>query len=108
MTAGPIAPLDPNVFRFAPVDGGFTNLTGNELGDTANMLASIDQTMNEFIGSIIDQSTLITSMEHDLDDVGSVLSEIDADTFDSVASDLAGIAGSLDTLSSLGDVPLPM
>lgn len=107
MNPWPIAPLSTLNLNFRPVNYDFTNLTASELGDLPNMLASIDQTLNEFITSILDQSNLIASMEHDLDDLGQVLSEIDTDNFESVAQELAGIAGGVDTLGDLGDIPLP-
>lgn len=108
MNPWPIAPLGIRDLNFQPVNYDFTTLTASELGDLPNMLASIDQTVNEFITSILDQSNLIASMENDLDDLGSILNEIDADNFDSIAVELAGIAGGLDTLGDLGDVPLPL
>lgn len=108
MNPWPIAPLGIRDLNFQPVNYDFTTLTASDLGDTPNMLADIDQTMNEFITSIVDQSNLIASMENDLDDLGAILSEIDVDNFESIAADLAGIAGSLDTLGDLGNVPLPL
>jgi hypothetical protein len=107
MNPWPIKPLIISDLNFQPKNYDFTTLTANELGDTGNMLASIDQTVNEFIGSLVDQSQLIASMEHDLDDLGQILSEIDTDTFESVAQELAGIAAAGDTLGDLGNIPLP-
>lgn len=107
MNPWPIAPLGVRDLNFTPKNYDFVDMTASELGDTGNMLASIDQTVSEFITSLVDQSNLIASMEHDLDDLGVILSEINTDSFESVAQELAGIAGGVDTLGDLGDIPLP-
>lgn len=107
MNPWPITPLSTLHLNFRRVNYDFTTQTANELGDLPNMLASIDQTVNEFIDSIIGQSNLIASMEHDLDDLGSILTEINTDNFENFAGELAGIASDADTLGDLGSIPLP-
>jgi hypothetical protein len=106
MNPWPIRPLIISDLNFQPKNYDFTTLTANELGDTPNLLASIDQTVNEFITSIVDQSNLLLSTEHDLDDLGSILSEIDSDTFDTIATELGAAAAAGDALAGAGDFPL--
>jgi hypothetical protein len=108
MNPWPIRPLIISDLNFQPKNYDFTTLTANELGDTPNMLASIDQTLSEFLTSLLDQSNLIASMEHDLDDLGQILTEVNTDNFESIAGELAGIAAAGDAMSGASDLPLPL
>ncbi len=108
MTPGPIAPLAASDLSFTRKDYGFVDLTANELGGTDQLLAAIDATAAEFAQSIPEQAALIASMAGDLEDLGSVLREIDTGDFESVLGELAGAAAAGDTLAGASNTDLPV
>jgi hypothetical protein len=108
MNPWPIAPLEAKDLGFTAVNYDFTSLTASELGGTDQLLAGIDATATDFAQSLADQATLIASMEHDLDDLGTILREIDSDTFESIAGELAGAAAAGDIGIAAGTPDLPI
>jgi hypothetical protein len=98
MNPWPISPLGTNDLNFAVVNYDFTGLTASELGPLPPMEDAIDSSLADFTTSIADQTTLIASMDGDLNDLGNVVNEMSSDDFDQVLADLAGIASAGDGL----------
>jgi len=99
----PIAPLTASDLDFAVVDYGFTSLSANELAQLSNLESTMDYLLADCFTSLADQTTLIASMDGDLDDLDNILNELATDDFDQILADLAGIAVAGDNmLSDLG------
>jgi hypothetical protein len=104
MSAGPLQPLSPRVFRYAPVINDFESFTTNELGTTPNALTYIDQQMQEFFNSLVGQITLGASMDQDIAALDALLSEVSFADAASILEQLAGAASFGDiALSNLGE-----
>jgi hypothetical protein len=104
MSAGPLPLLDPKVFRYAPVDGGFVQLAADDLGTLPNAEAFIDQQMQEFFNSLIGQLTLGASMDEDIAALDALLAEVEAVDTIGILDQLAGAASFTDiSLSNIGE-----
>lgn len=105
MNPWPIAPLAVSDLDFAIVDYDFSGLNASSLGDLPGLETAIDNALSDFGQSIVDQTTLITSMDGDLDDLGNILTELANDDADQIIADLAALAstgdGLLDDLTAL-------
>lgn len=98
MNPWPISPLGPNDLNFAVKNYDFTGLTASELGPLPPLEDAIDSNLADMATSIADQTTLIASMDGDLDDLGNVLNELSNDDFDQILADLAKIASAGDAM----------
>ena len=100
MNPWPITPPGPNDLNFAVVSYGFTDSLANDLAELPSDLDAIDLTMLDLASSVVDQTVLIASMFDGLDDLGSIIGEIDASPLDSVLGELANTAAAGDATLS--------
>ena len=92
MNPWPIYPLTSADLDFAVVSYDFSGLTANALADEPGLEAAIDLTLADVATSIADQTSLIAIMFDGLDDLDSIIGEIDGSPLDGVLGELANAA----------------
>lgn len=94
----PIAPLAHQQLSFALVDYNFAGLTADSLSEEPGLENAIDLTLADFAASIADQTGLIAVMFDGLDDLGTIMNEVDNSPLDGVLSELANTASAGDAI----------